>query len=68
MQYAFKFLRARSSKKSHHSFRELRQLIPFDLAFPFLAAEMRLRKQLAQIFVTGPIFHQHRQNTAVFHR
>ena len=29
---------------------------------------MRLSQQLAQIFVTGAIFDQHRQNAAAFHR
>ena len=56
------------SKERDQPFRKLRQLIPLHRAFPFLAAQMRLSEQFAQIFVTGAIFDQHRQNTAVFHR
>src|SRR5215467_9988332 len=32
-------------KQSHHSFRKLRQLIPFDLALAFFTAQMRLRQE-----------------------
>src|SRR5215471_7644370 len=36
-----------SVEQRHQSFRELRQLIPFDLALAFFTVQMRLRQELA---------------------
>src|SRR5438874_13815824 len=59
---------ARATKKRDQSLGELRQLIPLNRAFSFLAAQMRLRKELAKIFVTGAVCDQDRKNRAIFHR
>src|SRR5437762_10457317 len=46
--------------KRDQTFRKLRQFAPLHRTLSFFAAEMRLGQQLAQIFVTGAVFHQHR--------
>src|SRR5579885_694874 len=45
------------SKERHQSLGEPRQLVPAHRAMSFLAAQMRLRQQFTQVFVTGAIFH-----------
>src|SRR5437762_14384844 len=59
---------ARATQKRDQSLGELRQLIPLNRAFSFLTAQMRLRKELAKIFVTGAVCDQDRKNRAIFHR
>ena len=54
--------------KNNQSFGKLWQLARLHRAFAFFTAEMSLGQQFAQIFVAGPIFHQHWKDTAVFHR
>jgi len=54
-------------EQSDKSLGILRQLIPLHRAASLLTAEMRLRQQLAQIFVTCPALHQHRQNASILH-
>src|SRR6266478_4921080 len=54
--------------KNYQSLRKLWQFAPLHCALAFFTAEMRLSQQFAQIFVAGPIFHQHWKDTAVFHR
>ena len=54
-------------QKGDQPFHKLRQFIPTHCALSFFAAQMRLRQQLAQIFVTRAVLDQDRQNTAVFH-
>src|SRR5438094_1917052 len=58
----------RATQKRDQPLGELRQLIPLDRAFSFLAAQMRLRKELAKIFVTGGVCDQDRKNRVIFHR
>src|SRR4029453_16289928 len=47
------------SKERDQSFRKLRQLIPPHGALPFLAPQMRLSEQFAQIFVACSVFYEH---------
>ncbi len=54
-------------RRCDDAFREFRQFVPLNGALSFLTAQMRLREQLAQIFVTGAILHQHRQNRSILH-
>ena len=59
--------RALRSKEHDQSFRKLRQLIPSHRAFAFLAPQMGLREQFAQIFVACSVFDEQGQNPTVFH-
>ena len=61
MQNAFaSTLQACAPQKCHQPAGKLRQLIRTHSAFAFFATQMRLGQQLAQVFVAGAIFHQHR--------
>jgi hypothetical protein len=68
MQNAFaSMLQACAPRNCHQTFSKFWQLIPAHGAFAFFAAQVGLGQQFAQVFVAGAIFHQHRQNAAVFH-
>jgi hypothetical protein len=49
------------------SAREFRQFIPADETTSFLTPQMRLRQQLAQIFVSRAILDEHRQDRSILH-
>src|SRR3954466_3788289 len=51
---------ARAPQKSNNAFREFLELAPLHRAFAFRTAQMRLRHQLAQIFVASAILDQDR--------
>src|ERR1700682_3629271 len=54
-------------QQCNESFRILLQLVPLNCTLSLLTAQMRLRQQLAQIFVTCAVLHEHRQNASILH-
>ncbi len=61
-------LAACATQQRHESGGKFCQFIPVNCAAPFLAPQMSLGEQLAQILITILRLHQHGQDTAVSHR